>query len=279
LENILSIQSNHFFSGEELLIAGEIDFDDIMAQSQVLSPRNPSELEKLRSLVKQIDERVISAVFEIVKAGKIPILIGGGHNNAYGNIKGAALALNGKKGSINCINCDAHTDLRAMEGRHSGNGFSYAHHEGFLDKYAVVGVHENYLTARAEDKLRKEKKKLFISTYEDIFVREKYNFTSAIKKAILFTKNNFCGVELDLDAITNVPSSAKTSSGISPVQARQYVYQCGKNLNAVYFHIAEGAPVLAHKQADNKTGKLIGYLVTDFIKGVNEKPLRKRVRR
>jgi formiminoglutamase len=51
--------------------------------------------------------------------------------------------------------------------------------------------------------------------------------------------------------------------------ARQFSYWCGLNLNAVYFHIAEAAPVLSHIKADNKTGKLIAYLVSDFIKGVN----------
>ena len=61
-------------------------------------------------------------------------------------------------------------------------------------------------------------------------------------------------------------TSAKTSSGISPIQARQYVYKCATELNAIYLHIAEGAPVLSHIKADNKTGKLIAYLMTDFMK-------------
>jgi formiminoglutamase len=64
-----------------------------------------------------------------------------------------------------------------------------------------------------------------------------------------------------------VPSSAKTSSGISPIQARQYINQCATQLDVKYLHVAEGAPVLSHIKADNKTGKLIAYLMTDFIKG------------
>ena len=28
--------------------------------------------------------------------------------------------------ALSCINCDAHADVRAQEGRHSGNPFSYA---------------------------------------------------------------------------------------------------------------------------------------------------------
>jgi formiminoglutamase len=51
------------------------------------------------------------------------------------------------------------------------------------------------------------------------------------------------------------------------LQARKYVYQCAKQLKVIYLHIAEGAPVLSHIKADNKTGKLIAYLISDFIKG------------
>jgi formiminoglutamase len=71
-----------------------------------------------------------------------------------------------------------------------------------------------------------------------------------------------------MDTIQNIPSSAKTSSGISANNARQYVTWCAKNTNAAYLHIAEAAPVLSHIKTDNKTGKLIAYLVTDFMKSV-----------
>jgi formiminoglutamase len=36
------------------------------------------------------------------------------------------------------INFDAHSDFRILEGRHSGNGFSYAYEEGFLKKYFIL---------------------------------------------------------------------------------------------------------------------------------------------
>ena len=40
--------------------------------------------------------------------------------------------------------------------------------------------------------------------------------------------------------------------------------------NMVYFHLAEAAPILSHIKADNKTGKLIAYLISDFVKGYQE---------
>ena len=132
-------------------------------------------------------------------------------------------------------------------------------------------LHEQYNTAQVLKDFTAHNSRLFYTTYEDVFIREDKTFTTALQQNLGFVKQNSCGVEIDLDAITNVPSSAKTSSGISPVQARQYAYQCGKQLHSLYFHIAEGAPILSHIKADNKTGKLIAYLITDFIKGVIEK--------
>jgi formiminoglutamase len=273
LENILNLQSNSFLDGSELFVLGEVGFDDLMKKSENLSPRKPEDLKLLRKLTAEIDKRVAAIIEMICAAGKIPIVVGGGHNNAYGNIRGAAKGL--KTGKINCINCDAHADMRPLEGRHSGNGFSYAFNENFLDKYAVLGLHENYNTETVLGLFKKNKKRLSYITHEDIFIREKVSFSAAFKKVSAFVMKNYCGVEIDLDAITNVPSSAKTSSGISAAQARQYVYNCGKHLKPAYLHIAEGAPVLAHIKADNKTGKLIGYLVVDFIKGVGEKAVRR----
>jgi len=268
LESFLSQQSNDFLSGENICVLGEIEVDDLMEKSTHLNTKNKDVIGQLRDLVLELDERVTQVISKIISAGKIPIIVGGGHNNAYGNIKGASIALNKK---INVINCDQHLDFRAMDGRHSGNAFSYAFENNFMDKYSVFGMHEQYNNKAALEKFKNNSSRLFYNTYESVFVREEIDFKTAMQQCIGFVKNEVCGIEIDLDAITNVPSSAKTSSGVSPIQARQYVFQSAKNLNAAYFHIAEGAPILSHIKADNKTGKLIAYLMTDFIKGVSNR--------
>ena len=264
LSNILNTQSNEFFRGDELLVLGHIDFDDLIKLSYGAS------VDKLRELVAIVDERVTEVIKLIVSCGKIPIIIGGGHNNSYGNIKGAALGLKdaGKISDvkINCINSDAHTDFRALEGRHSGNGFSYAFHQKYLKNYAIVGLHQNYNSQKVLDELNTYSDFIQWSFFEDIFIKEEYSFKHAVMQGITFTDDTFCGIELDMDTVQNIPSSAKTSSGISANQARQYITWCAQHTNAVYLHIAEAAPVLSHIKTDNKTGKLIAYLVTDFIK-------------
>ncbi len=266
LESLLTTQDNEFFNGEQLLIAGEITCNDLQNKAEALDPRNDNDLLQLYALVNQLDERVTSVVRAIVKAGKTPLIIGGGHNNAFGNIMGCSQAL---QQSINVINCDPHLDFRAEEGRHSGNGFTYAYTNKGLNKYGVVAMHESYNNRQALERFRKEPARLFYISYEKVFVRSECAFEEAVLQTISFLGNSPCGIELDMDAITNVPSSARTSSGISPIQARQYVHLAASKLNATYLHIAEAAPVLAHRKADNKTGKLIAYLITDFIKAVN----------
>lgn len=268
LDSFLNQQSNDFLSGNDILILGEVNVEDLMGRAAQVHTRNILEINKLRDLVTELDIRVTEVVKQIVLANKIPIIIGGGHNNSFGNIQGASEALNKK---VNVINCDPHLDFRPLEGRHSGNGFSYAFENNLLKKYAVFGMHEQYNTCWALEKFKNNSEQLFFNSYESIYVREEQDFKSALKNCIGFVKEEVCGIELDLDSITNVPSSAKTSSGISPVQARQFVYQSARNLNAVYLHIAEGAPVLSHIKADIKTGKLIAYLMTDFIKGCEER--------
>jgi formiminoglutamase len=268
LESFLSQQSNDFLTGENTIVLGEIQVNDLMERAHDLDSKSKKDIELLRVLVSELDDRVSSVLVKIFSAGKIPIVIGGGHNNAFGNIKAAHSALRKK---INVINCDQHLDFRPLDGRHSGNAFSYAFSNDFLGKYAVFGMHEQYNLRLALNQFKENAGQLWYSSYESIFVREEVGYSEALQHCIGFVKGEACGVELDMDAITNAPTSAKTSSGLSPVQARQFVYQCARKLDAVYFHVAEAAPVLSHIKADNKTGKLIAYLISDFMKGADER--------
>ena len=131
IKSIANIQHNRFSKGNQILVLGHLDAAEEMKEVENLDFNILEERKQLSKVVEKIDKEVSHIIFTIVKAGKIPIIIGGGHNNAYGNIKGTALA---KGKAINAINFDAHSDFRILEGRHSGNGFSYAYEEGFLKK-------------------------------------------------------------------------------------------------------------------------------------------------
>ena len=109
-----------------------------------------------------------------------------------------------------------------------------------------------------------------VITYEDIFVHEKRHFIQAVAHATGFTEDNYTGIELDLDCIEKVLSSALTPSGLSPLHARQYINFAATDCNPAYLHICEGASRLSDGRTDGATGKLISYLVSDFIKAHEE---------
>jgi len=273
LQSFLNSQSNDFFSGAQVMVAGHFDFSSISGVIENNAASYDEKVEAYKLAVNTIDDAVEKMIKEIVKVNKIPIVIGGGHNNAYPCIKGAAKALY-KMGQIplaqiNAINIDAHADYRPAEGRHSGNAFRYAEEDGFLQKYCAVAVHENYLTQNMWiDMVNNPFMDLI--TYEDIFIREKQTFTQALKHAFHFTSDNFCGIELDVDAIANTLSSAVSPVGIGVDNARKYVQLAAQKCKVAYLHIAEAATQLNDSRRNDLTGKLISYLVTDFMKAFND---------
>ena len=268
IKSIANIQHNRFSKGSNIIILGHINVADEMREVENLDFNDIDDRSKLSQLVEKIDKEVSHIIFTIIKAGKTPIIIGGGHNNAYGNIKGAALA---KGKPINAINFDAHSDFRILEGRHSGNGFSYAYEEGFLKKYFIFGLHENYTSKSVLDIIKKLEDRVRYNTYDSVNIRKEKDFNREMITALDFIKNDAFGIEIDLDAIPNIASSAMTISGFSVEELRQFVSFFGEHKNAAYLHICEGAPDLDNSPNHNLIGKLIGYLVTDFIKANIEK--------
>lgn len=269
LQAFLNIQSNDFLNGDEVALIGHFDFGDLQYVIDKNAHNDEEKKDAYCHAVNAIDEEVERLVKWITVSGKIPIVIGGGHNNAYPLIKGTAKGLHQTQRlelpQINCINLDAHTDYRPLEGRHSGNAFRYAEDDGFLLKYCVLGIHENYLPQNVWLDIVNNP---FIDciTYEDIFIHQNQTFNQAVSHAITFTNENPTGIEIDLDGIENVLSSAFSPTGLMPLHARQYVNLCAAQANACYLHICEGATRLANGKTEESTGKLISYLVSDFIK-------------
>lgn len=260
LGNLLNIQHNHLTNAKNVILLGEIDCDTQLRQAGYLAKDKPQYAEELGELVTQVDYKVTEVIKEVVEAGKFPIIIGGGHNNSYGNLRGTSEAL---KKPVNCINFDAHTDFRSLEHRHSGNGFSYAFEKGFLDKYFIFGLHRNYTSEAVFSAMEKNSNQIRFNLFEDISVKQKLSFSEALREAKNFSCNQNFGIELDMDAIEMMGSSAITPSGFSLTEARKFISYFSKNKNASYLHICEGSPSAGIFK--NQVGKAIAYLVSDSI--------------
>ncbi|AUS06642.1 formimidoylglutamase [Pseudotamlana carrageenivorans] len=262
LSVLLNIQSNVYTKAERVLILGHLDFSSELETLNKLNASKKKDITKARNLVEKIDQYVSHLVYQIVLAGKKPIIIGGGHNNAYGNLKGASLAL-GRP--VNAINLDAHSDFRSEEGRHSGNGFSYASAEGFLNHYFVFGLHENY-SSKGILKTLNDSKNIKYNTFEALEIRNELKFRKELKRAALFICEAPFGIEIDCDAIENIASSAMTPSGFSVTKTRQFLHNFAIEENAVYLHLCEADTT---KKKGALVGKLLTYLITDFIRAAS----------
>lgn len=245
LDYFLNIQSNEFLNGSDVCVLGQIN--------QLYSH---SSVETSRSMVAELDDFIFELLNETLPPNAIPILIGGGHNNSYPLIKWAS---NRAQKPINVINIDPHADMRPLEGRHSGNSFSYALQEGYLKQYHVVGLHQSYNSNYILDELRAQN---CVYSFFDDYVQGK-SFTEDLEHFYQSVSQDLYGVDLDLDAIENMPTSAITPSGISVHQARKYICKMAENEKVQYLHLPEAAPIDKIKYI---VGKTLGYFVSDFIK-------------
>lgn len=247
LKRFLNMQSNSFLSGEEVLLLGEVCVNSVI-----------TELGALRKGVAELDDLLVSLLVPIYEKGLIPILIGGGHNNAYALIKACSMV---QDKAMDVVNCDPHADFRALEGRHSGNSFSYAMEEGWLANYAVLGLHQQYNSQSMLDRLVEEE--CYVTFFEEYLCGDR-NFLKDVDDVLRQVKDTVLGVELDMDAIINMPSSAFTPSGFTLEVARRYLIKCAKSKKAAYLHLPEAAPKNEREEAI--VGKALAYLVSDFIK-------------
>lgn len=258
LYRMVNLQNNRFLDGSEILCLGQVETKDLQARAIELDPREDQYFTKLRSLCQELDQRVSPVIEFVVGSGLVPIIIGGGHNNAYPILQGVCQALQLKKG-IGCINLDAHADFRPLEGRHSGNAFSYAFYKKYLQRYYVCGINEQ---ANSETMLKN-------IDLEDYVAYSPYQAGTPpeVSKAISFVHQDEklpVGLEIDMDALSFVPASAYTVHGYSLVETGSFIREINKYVNPVYLHLAEGQ--IREPYDARIIGRTLTFLVMEFIK-------------
>ena len=77
---LFNTQSNLHTHAKKVLILGHLEFDYFQDKLKTLDQTKKKDIQKARKEVANIDASVSHLVSQIVKAGKIPIIIGGGHN-------------------------------------------------------------------------------------------------------------------------------------------------------------------------------------------------------
>jgi formiminoglutamase len=250
LKFFLPTPTNRFFDLSKICMLGSLDISELIKDSSAL------EREDLCDLVEALDEIVELALAPIFSNGLVPIVVGGGHNNALPLMRAASKI--SPDNQVSVINIDAHADFRALEGRHSGNPFSYADLDEILNRYAVLGLNE---FANAEKMLtRLDRRGWRYITAGNLDLDK----LSSLLDYILGDESAI-GLELDLDVIGGMASSACNYCGLSFEETKKIFMQCNWALEQrlTYVHLPEGAP------ATRQDGtRLVGQTLAALILGL-----------
>ncbi|MCC6840619.1 MAG: formimidoylglutamase [Flavobacteriales bacterium] len=248
LPNFLNLQANRFITPGSVHVLGRID------------PADPdAELDQatLRERVEELDEFVLRTVLPVMQAGKVPVVIGGGHNNAYPLIQAASRVLGH---AVDVVNLDPHADCRQLEGRHSGNSFSYGIINGFIREYAVFALHR---ARNSEAILQFMDDHDVYHTFYAEYMMDPLRFHRELDEFVAAADTPLC-VELDMDVIRHMPSSAFSPSGMVLEEARYYLRRImGSPRPVPYVHLPEAAPNTPSQ--GRIVGKALAFLVHDVI--------------
>jgi formiminoglutamase len=77
-------------------------------------------------------------------------------------------------------------------------------------------------------------------------------------------------VEVDLDSIKDMPSSARTPFGLTEEQAARFVHAFASQCSCRYLHLSEGAPNLSSDDGTRQVGKCLSLLVATYVKAREE---------
>lgn len=209
------------------------------------------------------DQQILSQVVGgYLEQGTLPIILGGGHETAFGHFGGYSET--GMETSI--FNLDAHTDVRPLkEGRaHSGSPFRQAleHKSECAETYLVAGL-QPHSVAQSHLKFIKEQGGHFL-------FRDETNITS-ISGLFHQHESERLMVTFDMDAVdqSQAPGvSAPCANGLSADLWLTAAYLAGRTEAVTSFDLSEVNPLY---DRDGQTAKLAALTIWHFLLGLSQR--------
>ncbi|MEL7833291.1 formimidoylglutamase [Fodinibius sp. Rm-B-1B1-1] len=192
----------------------------------------------------------------------IPIILGGGHETAFGHFSGYAEA--GLETAI--FNLDAHADVRPLkEGKaHSGSPFRQAieHKSECAGMYLVAGLQPHSVARSHLQYIQK--------SGGEYLLRDETNITS-ISGFFHQHENDRLMVTFDMDAVdqSQAPGvSAPCANGLPSDLWLIAAYLAGRNEQVTSFDLSEVNP---RHDRDNQTAKLAALTIWNFLLGLSQR--------
>lgn len=216
----------------------------------------------LNEKMEEAQEMLASFMQHIILSGYVPVVLGGGHEVAYGSYMGIPRKM---QQTMGIINIDAHFDLRIPDKKGSSGTPFYQialqqKEQGNAFRYCCIGI-QDYANTKA---LFTRAKELNVVSIRRDEIPEKNdpilkNFMDDAGYIML----TICMDAFDIAIAPGV--SAPNINGLLAGQGKSYIDQIMKSGRVVNCDIAEMNPVY---DENKKTARLAAYLVYQMIKGV-----------
>ncbi|OTG86123.1 formimidoylglutamase [Acinetobacter sp. ANC 4558] len=219
------------------------------------------------TLLEQAQAELANRVAQSLVQGEKPIVLGGGHEVAYGSFSGLFqyLQANEPDKNIGIINFDAHFDLRQADQASSGTPFLQAaqtsEEHGKPFHYLCIGVakHSNTkILFETADRLNSQ------YIYDrDVHISQLESLKQQVQKFIDQVDYLYVTIDIDVFASSIAPGvSAPAVKGID-LAVFDPLIQFIKNTGKIrVFDVAECNPKY---DLDNKTAKLAAYIIFNYI--------------
>lgn len=226
------------------------------------------DIESIDEEMESCQEMLSKMITELLKMKIFPIVIGGGHDLAYGHFKGIAnyLKKSGNK-NIGILNFDAHFDLRPVKGKsNSGTPFNQILSEfrdGSIEtEYFAIGIQKQSNTRELFQIAKNFEADFTIYNEHESLVVEPESLKKRLNPFI--KRNDFIYVTVDMDGFSSAYApgvSAPSPLGFTPdfiFNMLSFLFSTGK---VISLDIAELNP---EYDRDNITALLAAQLV-DYV--------------
>lgn len=197
-------------------------------------------------------------VAQWLSEGIIPIILGGGHETAFGHFLGYVK----QKSPVDILNIDAHADVRPLKNglAHSGSPFYQAleHPSQICEKYSVLGL-APWSVSQAH-LIYLESKSATYSWQEDVTMDHLEAHFDSLHKPTLVT--------LDMDAVEEVSApgvSAPAVQGMSLPVFCHAAYLAGKSPFVSSIDLVEVSPP---HDVNGRTTRAAAMVIWHFMKGL-----------
>lgn len=201
------------------------------------------------------------AIAEVLSNGSIPIILGGGHETAYGHYLGIRKFI-GSEAKLGIINIDAHFDLRSYEEQpSSGTMFKQILEHDKNSDYLVLGIQRYGNTQELFDTADQLGVKY---VHEEDMTNNSMEDTIRTLESFI-ADHDYVMLTLCTDVLNAAFApgvSAPSPFGLDPFVVRNIIRTVTSKKNTLSFDISEVNPLV---DENNRTVKLGAYFVNEAI--------------